>query len=81
MFSSYSQGGGVKLLQCEKLEVQSLLPDNVCDEDKEKIYGILGQAMCRPAGIQVRFRICDVCVVRNVDFIVLSEYADKQKCL
>ncbi|XP_075035849.1 serine/threonine-protein kinase SMG1 [Mixophyes fleayi] len=47
-----SQGEGVKLLQQEKLEVQSLLPDNVSDEDKEKIYGILGQAMCRPAGIQ-----------------------------
>ncbi|KAG9477052.1 hypothetical protein GDO78_002442 [Eleutherodactylus coqui] len=47
-----SQGEGVKLLQQEKLEVQSLLPDNVSEEDKEKIYGILGQAMCRPAGIQ-----------------------------
>ncbi|XP_044160054.1 LOW QUALITY PROTEIN: serine/threonine-protein kinase SMG1 [Bufo gargarizans] len=47
-----SQGEGVKLLQQEKAEVQSLLPDNVSEEDKEKIYGILGQAMCRPAGIQ-----------------------------
>ncbi|XP_073447222.1 serine/threonine-protein kinase SMG1 isoform X3 [Aquarana catesbeiana] len=47
-----SQGEGVKLLQREKLEMQSLLPDNVSDDDKEKIYGILGQAMCRPAGIQ-----------------------------
>ena len=29
-----------------------MLPDNVTEEDKEKIYGILGQAVCRPAGIQ-----------------------------
>ncbi|KAM4698242.1 serine/threonine-protein kinase SMG1 [Rhinophrynus dorsalis] len=47
-----SQGEGVKLLQREKSEVQELLPNNVSEEDKEKIYGILGQAMCRPAGIQ-----------------------------
>ncbi|XP_075422184.1 serine/threonine-protein kinase SMG1 isoform X2 [Ascaphus truei] len=47
-----SQGEGVKLLQREKSEVQSILPDNVSEDDKEKIYGILGQAMCRPAGIQ-----------------------------
>ncbi|XP_053326618.1 serine/threonine-protein kinase SMG1 [Spea bombifrons] len=47
-----SQGEGVKLLLREKAEVQSLLPDNVSEEDKEKIYSILGQAMCRPAGIQ-----------------------------
>ncbi|XP_063286393.1 serine/threonine-protein kinase SMG1 isoform X2 [Pelobates fuscus] len=47
-----SQGEGVKLLPREKSEVQELLPDNVSEEDKEKIYGILGQAMCRPAGIQ-----------------------------
>ncbi|OCT64106.1 hypothetical protein XELAEV_18045208mg [Xenopus laevis] len=47
-----SQGEGVKLLQREKSEVQTLLPDNVSEEDKEKIFGILGQAMCRPAGIQ-----------------------------
>ncbi|XP_029431896.1 serine/threonine-protein kinase SMG1 isoform X1 [Rhinatrema bivittatum] len=47
-----SQGEGVRLLPGEKSEVQNLLPDNVSEEDKEKIYGILGQAMCRPAGIQ-----------------------------
>ncbi|XP_030068690.1 serine/threonine-protein kinase SMG1 isoform X3 [Microcaecilia unicolor] len=47
-----SQGEGVRLLPDEKTEVQNLLPDSVSEEDKEKIYGILGQAMCRPAGIQ-----------------------------
>ncbi|OXB68877.1 hypothetical protein ASZ78_002292 [Callipepla squamata] len=47
-----SQGEGVRLLPQEKSEVQSLLPDNITEEDKEKIYGILGQAVCRPAGIQ-----------------------------
>ncbi|OXB81814.1 UNVERIFIED_CONTAM: hypothetical protein H355_015011 [Colinus virginianus] len=47
-----SQGEGVRLLPREKSEVQSLLPDNITEEDKEKIYGILGQAVCRPAGIQ-----------------------------
>ncbi|XP_078521376.1 serine/threonine-protein kinase SMG1 [Lissotriton helveticus] len=46
------QGEGVRLLPEEKSEAQNLLPDNVSDEDQEKIYGILGQAMCRPAGIQ-----------------------------
>nr|XP_032656056.1 serine/threonine-protein kinase SMG1-like isoform X2 [Chelonoidis abingdonii] len=44
--------GGVRLLPKEKSEVQSLLPDNISEEDREKIYGILGQAVCRPAGIQ-----------------------------
>ncbi|EMP31535.1 Serine/threonine-protein kinase SMG1, partial [Chelonia mydas] len=44
--------GGVRLLPKEKSEVQSLLPDNIAEEDREKIYGILGQAVCRPAGIQ-----------------------------
>uniref|UniRef100_A0A8C3BJN8 non-specific serine/threonine protein kinase n=1 Tax=Cairina moschata TaxID=8855 RepID=A0A8C3BJN8_CAIMO len=47
-----SQGEGVRLLPREKSEVQSLLPDNITEEDREKIYGILGQAVCRPAGIQ-----------------------------
>ncbi|XP_074867075.1 serine/threonine-protein kinase SMG1 isoform X1 [Carettochelys insculpta] len=44
--------GGVRLLPREKAEVQSLLPENIAEEDREKIYGILGQAVCRPAGIQ-----------------------------
>lgn len=48
----YSQGG-VRLLPREKSEVQSLLPEDITEEDREKIYGILGQAVCRPAGIQV----------------------------
>ncbi|KFU93835.1 Serine/threonine-protein kinase SMG1, partial [Chaetura pelagica] len=47
-----SQGEGVRLLPREKSEVQNLLPENIAEEDKEKIYGILGQAVCRPAGIQ-----------------------------
>ncbi|XP_063170959.1 serine/threonine-protein kinase SMG1 [Candoia aspera] len=44
--------GGVRLLPREESEVQSLLPENITEEDREKIYGILGQAVCRPAGIQ-----------------------------
>ncbi|XP_006892778.1 PREDICTED: serine/threonine-protein kinase SMG1 [Elephantulus edwardii] len=47
-----SQGEGVRLLPREKSEVQNLLPDTITDEEKERIYGILGQAVCRPAGIQ-----------------------------
>ncbi|XP_043946465.1 serine/threonine-protein kinase SMG1-like [Protopterus annectens] len=47
-----SQGEGIPLLAREKAEVEMLLPDNISEEDKETIYGILGQAMCRPAGIQ-----------------------------
>eukprot|EP00062_Callorhinchus_milii_P009126 gi/632952733/ref/XP_007892012.1/ PREDICTED: serine/threonine-protein kinase SMG1 [Callorhinchus milii] len=47
-----SQGEGIPLLAREKAEVQNLLPENVSEEDKEAIYGILGQAMCRPTGIQ-----------------------------
>lgn len=50
----YSQGEGVRLLPREKSEVQNLLPDTVTEEEKERIYGILGQAVCRPAGIQAR---------------------------
>ncbi|KAG7459406.1 hypothetical protein MATL_G00210290 [Megalops atlanticus] len=47
-----SQGEGVPLLPGEKQEVEELLPACTTDEDKETIFGILGQAMCRPAGIQ-----------------------------
>ncbi|XP_048465617.1 serine/threonine-protein kinase SMG1 [Rhincodon typus] len=47
-----SQGEGVPLLAREKIDVQNLLPENTSEEDTEVIYGILGQAMCRPTGIQ-----------------------------
>ncbi|KAG9334965.1 hypothetical protein JZ751_006188 [Albula glossodonta] len=47
-----SQGEGVPLLAGEKQEIQELLPECTSDEDKETIFSILGQAMCRPAGIQ-----------------------------
>ncbi|XP_016104477.1 serine/threonine-protein kinase SMG1-like isoform X2 [Sinocyclocheilus grahami] len=47
-----SQGEGVPLLLGEKKEIEDLLPAGTSDEDKETIFGILGQAMCRPAGIQ-----------------------------
>ncbi|KAF3818996.1 hypothetical protein GH733_012413 [Mirounga leonina] len=39
-----SQGEGVRLLPREKSEVQNLLPDTITEEEKERIYGILGQA-------------------------------------
>lgn len=48
-----SQGVGVPLLLGEKKEIEELLPAGISDEDKESIFSILGQAMCRPAGIQV----------------------------
>lgn len=48
-----SQGEGVPLLPGEKKEIEELLPSGTSDEDKETIFSILGQAMCRPAGIQV----------------------------
>lgn len=54
LFYFYSQGEGVRLLPREKSEVQNLLPDTITEEEKERIYGILGQAVCRPAGIQAR---------------------------
>ncbi|KAK3520199.1 hypothetical protein QTP70_017920, partial [Hemibagrus guttatus] len=47
-----SQGEGVPLLPGEKKEIEELLPSDTSDEDKETIFSILGQAMCRPAGIQ-----------------------------
>lgn len=49
----FSQGEGVPLLPGEKKEIEELLPPGISDEDKETIFSILGQAMCRPAGIQV----------------------------
>lgn len=55
----HSQGEGVPLLLGEKKEIEELLPAGTSDEDKETIFGILGQAMCRPAGIQVmEFTVC-----------------------
>ncbi|KAK0144339.1 Serine/threonine-protein kinase SMG1 [Merluccius polli] len=47
-----SQGEGVPLLSGEKKEIEELLPDSTSEEDKNAIFSILGQAMCRPAGIQ-----------------------------
>ncbi|XP_076852273.1 serine/threonine-protein kinase SMG1 [Brachyhypopomus gauderio] len=47
-----SQGEGVPLLLGEKKEIEELLPSGTSEEDKETIFSILGQAMCRPAGIQ-----------------------------
>ncbi|MGH0131962.1 UNVERIFIED_CONTAM: hypothetical protein FKN15_008622 [Acipenser sinensis] len=49
---SASQGEGVPLLPGEKEEVEELLPSGTSEDHKETIYSILGQAMCRPAGIQ-----------------------------
>lgn len=48
-----SQGQGVPLLLGEKKEIEELLPASTTDVDKDAIFSILGQAMCRPAGIQV----------------------------
>lgn len=48
-----SQGEGVPLLQEEKNEIEALLPPTTSEEDKEKMFSILGQALCRPTGIQV----------------------------
>ncbi|XP_023677609.2 serine/threonine-protein kinase SMG1 isoform X1 [Paramormyrops kingsleyae] len=47
-----SQGEGVPLLPEEKQEIEALLPACTTSEDKETIFSILGQALCRPAGIQ-----------------------------
>ncbi|XP_062388673.1 serine/threonine-protein kinase SMG1 isoform X3 [Sardina pilchardus] len=47
-----SQGEGVPLLSGEKKEIEELIPAGTSDEDKDTIFSILGQAMCRPAGIQ-----------------------------
>uniref|UniRef100_A0A3P8VUM7 non-specific serine/threonine protein kinase n=1 Tax=Cynoglossus semilaevis TaxID=244447 RepID=A0A3P8VUM7_CYNSE len=47
-----SQGEGLPLLPAEKREVEELLPETTSEEDKETIFSILGQAMCRPTGIQ-----------------------------
>uniref|UniRef100_A0A3Q3Q4X1 non-specific serine/threonine protein kinase n=1 Tax=Monopterus albus TaxID=43700 RepID=A0A3Q3Q4X1_MONAL len=47
-----SQGEGLPLLPEEKKEIEELLPATTSEEDKETIFSILGQAMCRPTGIQ-----------------------------
>ncbi|XP_076000329.1 serine/threonine-protein kinase SMG1 isoform X2 [Genypterus blacodes] len=47
-----SQGEGLPLLPGEKKEIEELLPVTTSEEDKEAIFSILGQAMCRPTGIQ-----------------------------
>ncbi|KAF7654424.1 hypothetical protein LDENG_00070090 [Lucifuga dentata] len=47
-----SQGEGLPLLPGEKKEIEELLPATTSEEDKDAIFSILGQAMCRPAGIQ-----------------------------
>lgn len=52
-FALHSQGEGLPLLPAEKREVEELLPETTSEEDKETIFSILGQAMCRPTGIQV----------------------------
>lgn len=48
-----SQGEGLPLLSGEKKEIEELLPATTSEEDKDTIFSILGQAMCRPTGIQV----------------------------
>lgn len=55
LFFLSSQGEGLPLLQEEKNEIEALLPATTSEEDKEKIFSILGQALCRPTGIQVNF--------------------------
>uniref|UniRef100_A0A8C2ZQ79 non-specific serine/threonine protein kinase n=1 Tax=Cyclopterus lumpus TaxID=8103 RepID=A0A8C2ZQ79_CYCLU len=47
-----SQGEGLPLLPGEKKEIEELLPASTTEEDKDTIFSILGQAMCRPTGIQ-----------------------------
>ncbi|XP_028267220.1 serine/threonine-protein kinase SMG1 isoform X1 [Parambassis ranga] len=47
-----SQGEGLPLLPGEKKDIEELLPTTTSEEDKETIFSILGQAMCRPTGIQ-----------------------------
>eukprot|EP00064_Thunnus_orientalis_P012320 superscaffoldBa00001877_g12355 len=47
-----SQGEGLPLLPREKKEIEELLPATTNEEDKDTIFSILGQAMCRPTGIQ-----------------------------
>ncbi|TKS92475.1 Serine/threonine-protein kinase SMG1 [Collichthys lucidus] len=47
-----SQGEGLPLLPGEKNEIEELLPTTTSEEDKDTIFSILGQAMCRPTGIQ-----------------------------
>ncbi|KAK7938455.1 hypothetical protein WMY93_001781 [Mugilogobius chulae] len=47
-----SQGEGLPLLPAEKQEIEELLPEGTSEEDKSAIFSVLGQAMCRPTGIQ-----------------------------
>lgn len=53
IYYTFSHGEGLPLLAGEKREIEELLPSTTNEEDKEKIFSILGQAMCRPTGIQV----------------------------
>lgn len=52
-FFCLSQGEGLPLLPAEKKEIEELLPEGTSEEDKSAIFSVLGQAMCRPTGIQV----------------------------
>ncbi|XP_074552097.1 serine/threonine-protein kinase SMG1 isoform X2 [Halichoeres trimaculatus] len=47
-----SQGEGLPLLPGERKEIEELLPASTSEKDKDTIFSILGQAMCRPTGIQ-----------------------------
>lgn len=61
-----------------------MLPDNIAEEDKEKIYGILGQAVCRPAGIQVSadlFAFKSVQLQHEPFFPLLAVHVNSCKCL
>ncbi|MGH0130148.1 UNVERIFIED_CONTAM: hypothetical protein FKN15_041199 [Acipenser sinensis] len=60
-----SQGEVVPLLPGEKEEVEELLPSSTSEDDKETIYSILGQAMCRPAGIQASLLLQDYLALQN----------------
>lgn len=55
----FSQGEGLPLLPGEKKEIEELLPATTSEEDKDMIFSILGQAMCRPTGIQVKSGTAD----------------------
>ncbi|KAM6905670.1 serine/threonine-protein kinase SMG1 [Xenentodon cancila] len=47
-----SQGEGLPLLPEEKKDIEELLPATTSEEDKDTIFGIIRQAMCRTTGIQ-----------------------------
>lgn len=69
LFSS-SQGEGLPLLAEEKADIEELLPATTSQEDKETVFSILGQAICRPTEIQVNSQCLNT--IQHTNHLILN---------